>query len=159
MQIMKTLKNIMMALLLTVSGTAMADDYAYLTIDQTGGETSFAVSNIAKITFDANNMVLHLTDGTQTTLPLAQLSKMFFADKDATGIATIGTQQSGISIKDGVLRVSAEQGATVAIYDAGGRAVRMLKAGEKETEVNLNGMVKGVYIVKVGTQTKKVMNK
>ena len=137
----------------------MADDYAYLTIDQTSGETSFAVSNINKITFNENNMVLHLTDGKQATLPLSQLSKLFFSDKDATGIASIGIEQSSISIQEGVLRVKADRGATVAIYDAGGRAVRMVQAGDKETEVNLSGMVKGVYIVKVGNQTKKVMNK
>lgn len=158
MKKMKALRNALMALLLTVSGTAFADSYAYLTIGQTGGETSVSVSDISRITFDSSNMVLHLANGTEQKLPLASLSKMFFSETGTNGIAAVSTQPT-ISMKDGVLRVNITEPSTVTVYDMGGKAVRKVTATPGETEVNLNGMVKGVYIVKVGTETKKVMNK
>jgi 3-isopropylmalate/(R)-2-methylmalate dehydratase large subunit len=42
----------------------LADNYAYLTIDQTGTETSFAVSDIQRITFDATDIEPRITYGT-----------------------------------------------------------------------------------------------
>ena len=156
---MKNLRSYLFGLLLAVSGTAHADEYAYLTIDQTGNETSFAVSSINRITFSNTDMVLHMNDGTQQTLPLASLSKMFFAENGTNGIAaTIGAEQR-ITLKDGVLRVKGLPGQTVSVYNTGGQIVRKVTAGEQETEVNLSGMVKGVYIVRVGNETKKIMNK
>ena len=155
---MKTIRNTMMGLLLMMSSSAIADEYAYLTIDQTGTETSFAVSDVKRITFDESNMVLHLANGTEQKLPLNSLSKMFFSEQGTNGIGTVNASQPLISMKNGILRVTGGQGGTVTIYDMGGKAVRTVTANSGETELNLSGMAKGVYIVKVGSQTKKVMN-
>lgn len=156
---MKKLRNIFLSLLLAVSATAVADEYAYLTISQDGSETSIAVSSIDHITFDSSNMVLHLTNGTEQKMPLSNLSKMFFTENGTNGIATISGNQSNISLKDGVLYVKNVPGSTVTVYNTGGQIVRKVTARETETEVNLSGLIKGVYIVKVGTETKKIMNK
>ena len=146
-----------MALLLTLCGTVMADDYAYLTVAQTDAQTDYALSSIEKITFDTQNMVLHLSGGEEAKLPLSGLTKMFFSN-NSTGIATVG-KTSTISMTDGMLRISAPKGTAIAIYDMGGKAVRMATANDGVTEVGLNGMQRGVYIVKVGSETKKVSNK
>ena len=88
---MKTIRTILAAMLLTISGTVFADDYAYLSIEQTSGVTSYSISSINKITFDESNMVLNLTNGTQQKLPLAGLSRMFF-QADPSGVTTIGAE-------------------------------------------------------------------
>ena len=155
---MKSFRNLMLGLLLTVSGAAMADDYAYLTVTQTGGESSYAVSSIEKITFEASDMVLHLTGGNTTKVPLAGLSKLFFTSS-ASGIATVSSNPSQISLRNGVLRVSGQKGSVVTVYDMSGKAVRTVTMQETETEINLSGVVKGIYIVKVGGEAKKVMNR
>lgn len=156
---MKKLRNLFLSLLLAVSATAVADEYAYLTISQEGSETSIAVSSIDHITFDSSNMVLHLTNGTEQTMPLSNLSKMFFTENGSSGIATVSGNQSNITLKDGVLYVKNVPGSTVTVYNAGGQTVRKITARETETQLNLSGLTKGVYIVKVGTETKKIMNK
>ena len=155
---MKTIRNTVLGLLLMTSSSMLADNYAYLTIDQTGTETSFAVSDIQRITFDATDMVLHMANGSEQKLPLNSLSKMFFSENGANGIGAIGVTQSMISMKDGVLRVKGDRGNTVTIYDMGGKIVRKVTASSAETELNLSGMTKGVYIVKVGGETKKITN-
>ena len=62
-------------------------------------------------------------------------------------------------MKDGVLRVGGAEGSQISVYDANGRLVRSLTARKAETEVSLSGLTKGVYIVKVGPETKKMLNK
>ena len=155
---MKKLRHLIMGLSLLVCGSALADDYAYLTISQNNNETSYAVSSISKITFDASDMVLHLSDGNEAKLPLSGLSKMFFSN-EASAIATVGAASRQITMKNGVLRVTAPKGSVVTVYDMSGKMVRTQTAQEAETEVNLNGVVNGVYIVKVGSEAKKVLKK
>jgi len=159
---MKNFRNILAAMLLMMGSSAFADDYAYLSIVQEGGQDNISISTIKNITFDSTNMLINLTNGTQQQLPLSGLSKMFFSgDGGGTGIKAIGNGQSSASflLKDGVLRVGGAEGSQISVYDANGRLVRSLTAREAETEVSLSGLTKGVYIVKVGTETKKMLNK
>lgn len=151
---MTTLRILTASLLLAISSAIMADDYQYLTVTQANGETSFAVSDIRKITFDATNMVLHLSDDTTQSLPLAGLSKMFFSDGQ-TAIGTIETQ-SKMHFADGTLRATVAPGEAIALYNMRGEQV--FSANHSGT-YSLAALTKGVYIVKVGSETKKVVNK
>ncbi len=157
---MNILRSILAVLLLTIGVAVQADDYAYLTIEQKGGTNSVSISNIKNITFDETNMLINLTDGTQQQLPLAGLSKMFFSN-EGTGIQAVGNtgSQASFMLKDGVLRVAGASGAVISLFDSNGRLVRSVTAREAQTEVSLSGLNKGVYIVKVGAQTKKMLNK
>lgn len=148
-----------MAMLLTASTTVMADDYAYLNVTQTdGGENSFTVSKISKITFSPTNMIITLSDGTTSELPLASLNKMFFTD-ESTGIASLTTSGSQISLNDGTLHVNAPRGSVVSLYNMEGKMLRTVTAQGEDTQISVSGLTKGVYIVKVGNNAKKIMNK
>lgn len=152
---MKKLRTLLLSALLALDATAMADDYQYLTVtQQAGGDTSFAVSNIQKITFDASNMVLHLGDGTTQSLALSDLSKMFFSDGH-TGIAT-RQAQSKMQFSDGMLRATVAEGELIAIYNMKGEQVF---STNRSGNFDLTTLTKGVYIVKVGNETRKVINK
>ena len=157
---MKNLRYMLAVLLLLVGVTAFADDYAYLSIVQTGEQSEVSISNIKNITFDDTNMIINLTDNSQQKLPLAGLSKMFFTN-ESTGIQSVAAsaKQSNFVLKDGVLHVTGAQGANISVFDVNGKAVRSVTASKAETEINLSGLTKGIYIVRVGNQTKKVMNK
>jgi predicted polyphosphate/ATP-dependent NAD kinase len=153
---MKTFRTLIAALLLaTGSITALADDYQYLTISGSGSENSFSVSKIQKITFEASNMVLVMTDGTEQRLPLAGLEKMFFATSPS-GIATVSTTQSKMQFSNGVLRATVAAGETIAVYNMKGEKV--FSANESGS-YDLSNLQRGVYIVKVGSETRKVVNK
>lgn len=153
---MKTFRTLIAALLLaTGSITALADDYQYLTISGSGSENSFSVSKIQKITFEASNMVLVMTDGTEQRLPLAGLEKMFFATSPS-GIATISTTQSKMQFSDGVLRATVAAGETIAVYNMKGEKVF---SANDSGSYDLSNLQRGVYIVKVGSETRKVVNK
>ena len=151
---MKTFRAII-ASLLFFSSSALADNYQYLTVSQPDGDTSFIVTSIQKITFDAGNMLLYLTDGSTQTLPLNSLSKMFFS-AESSGIATVTQMQSKIQFTDGVLRATVAPGESVMIYNMKGEQV--FSINESGT-FDLKTLTKGVYIIKIGNETKKVINK
>ena len=153
---MKTIRTLIASLLLIVgSVTAMADDYQYLTISGSGSENSFSVSKIQKITFEATNMVLVMTDGTEQRLPLAALEKMFFATSPS-GIAMVSTTQSKMQFSGGMLRATVAPGETVSVYNMKGEKVF---SANESGNYDLSGMSRGVYIIKVGNETRKVVNK
>ncbi len=145
-------------LLLATSSVASADELGYLSIVQTEGQTDFSVSKIKNITFDKTNMLVNLTDGAQQKLPLSGLTKMFFS-ATPTGVQSIGTSRSAFTVREGVLHVKNASGTHVAIYDMNGNTVREVTLRASETEVNLSGLTKGAYIVRVGDQAKKIVNK
>ena len=137
----------------------MADNYAYLTVVQTGSQTDVSLSDIKKITFDESNMLIVLADGNEQKLPLSGLSKMFFSSKDPNAIESVNAGKSQFAIKDGKLTILGAEGKQVTIYDTNGRAVRTVTLSEGQTEINISGLTKGVYIVRAGKEAKKIMNK
>ncbi|WP_027455952.1 T9SS type A sorting domain-containing protein [Xylanibacter brevis] len=152
---MKVLRSLITALLLTVSTQMMADNFAYLTVSQDGAASNFEVSKINKITFDASDMILSMTDGTTQRLPLSGLSKMFFSAGDLTSI-TSQNMASKFELRDGVLRIEIAKGERCTIYDLKGEEI--FKANESVT-LSANSLKKGVYLVKIGNEVKKILNK
>ena len=153
---MNTIRTFVVSALMAIVGlSAYADDFHYLTIDQSNGEVSFVVSDISKITFDATNMVLHLSNGNTQSVPLSGLSRMFFAGTPAS-IDAVSTTKSKIQFADGTLRATVAPGENLTLYNMKGEQV--FSSSETGT-FDLKTLTKGVYIVKVGKETRKVINK
>ena len=132
----KTMRKLLLFLFLSVATVfqASATDYKYLTFQQADGtRQSFGVSGL-KLTFSGGNMLVE-QNGTTTTFPLSELSKMFFSE-EATGIKQLPTE---------------EQVGTV-VYSLSG--VRMgVFASPAEMQQKLP---QGVYVMKKGDQTVKL---
>ena len=140
---MNTIRTFLASLCLFLcSASAVADSYQYLTVSGSGGETSFSVSSIKKITFDTADMVLHL-------------EKMFFASS-SSAIAAVSNSEPKTRFAGGVLRAALEPGETVTLYNMKGEKV--FSANESGS-YDLGGLSRGVYIVKVGKETRKIINK
>lgn len=155
---MITFRNLLTCLLLLVNNIVLADDYAYLTIVQTNEATHFEVGNINKITFDKTDMILHLTNGTEQKLPLETLSKMFFSTSP-TSISTLSNEKSNFTLRDGNLYVENLKADYINIYDLSGKVIHSVKAQDAQKGIRLDGIIKGTYIVKAGTEAKKFTNK
>ena len=154
--LMNTIRTFVVSALMAIAClSAHADDFHYLTIDQSNGEVSFVVSDISKITFDATNMVLHLSNGNTQSVPLSGLSRMFFAGNPAS-IDAVPTTKSKIQFSEGMLRATVAPGESITIYNMKGEQV----FSSNETGIfDMKTFTKGVYIIKVGKETKKVINK
>ena len=155
---MKKIRTFIATLLLLAgsSTAALADNYQYLIVNGSDTESTFTVSNIQKITFDATDMVFHLSDGSQQRLALAGLQKMFFSNTP-TGIAAVSQSRSNFQIVGGQLRAAVAAGERITIYNVKG--VPVFSSTDADASFDLTTLVKGVYIVKMGDETQKVVNK
>jgi hypothetical protein len=154
---MQRLKTLFLGVALTVCASVFADSYSCLTITGTTGENNYAISSITKITFDTQNMILWNGDEQVAALPLSSLEKMQFTNNSA-GIDALEIA-SKTSLRDGVLYVQAPSGSRITLFNLQGVAVKEVTASAEETEINLRGMVKGVYVVKVNDSATKIMNR
>lgn len=146
-----------MGVALSVSASVSADSYSCLTINGTSGESNYAISSITKITFDELNMILWNGAEQMATLPLSSLDKMQFTNNPA-GIDAVEMAPK-TSLRDGVLYIQAKSGSRITLFNLRGMAVKEITASSDETEINLRGLQKGVYVVKVNDSATKIMNK
>ncbi len=153
------LHNIIVPLLLLVSSAVMADNFAYLSIVHTDGQTDFSISSIQKITFSDGNMVINLSDGTEQKLPMTSLSRMFFSTNGTDGVSVLENQNSTFQLKEGMLKILSPKGDFINIYDMNGRVVRSVPVHSEETSIDLKGLEKGVYIVRTKSESRKFENK
>lgn len=63
------------------------------------------------------------------------------------------------TIVDTYLEVEADKGKTIEIFDLNGRCILRTKANNTISIINLNSLSKGLYIVKVGERTAKMVKK
>lgn len=146
-------KIILASIFLAGSLSAMADDYQYLTVAQSGSEKSITLATIQKITFDtqAGNVVVHTTEG-QVLFPISEMEKMYFsATIDA--VKALPLQSEALKLERGELKVKGD--GLLRIYGANGSVQRMAKVNG-ETSVSLDNLPKGTYIVNLGNQTIKI---
>ncbi len=154
---MKFLLNIIAAIALALSTQmAWADDYAFLNINAENGENSFQVNQISEITFDTSNMIVHLADGSQQQLPLSGLNKMFFAQTGSQSIGSIALEAEKIRTVGGQLRLQLDEGEKAVVYNMKGTLVYTTN---RSGSVQLDNLPKGIYIVRVGNTTKKILTK
>lgn len=153
---MRYLHSILAAVFLALSTQAMADEYSFLNISQQGSEASFQVSQIERITFDSGSMIVHLTDGSTQSLELSGLQKMSFSATGSMGIGNIAIGENKIHVGDGQLRLQLDGGEKAYIYDMKGE---MVYTTNRSGIFQLDNLRKGVYIIRVGNVTKKVMTK
>ena len=82
---MKTLRNIIIAVVAMVSIPATADDFEWLTVMfNDGTETDMSLSDFTSITFAEGNMTFNNGDNAVKTFDTKELKRMFFkADETA----------------------------------------------------------------------------
>lgn len=149
---------------LTLAATALlatlatqAEDYGCLALRQTGGTVTTLTANGLHITFADGNLVA--TQGGQTTtLPLADLTAMYFTTDDATGISAPSTAKGTLTVDGGTVKVTAAQGTRLTLHTLGGTALASLTAtgGEQTLGANLQ---EGVYIVGINGHASKIIVK
>ena len=139
------MKHLLLSLLLALCClSAGAQTYGYLTL-RTGQDHAVSFSSEAlKLTF-ASGQVTVSGAGQAATFPLSQLTSMAFTT-EAAGIHDVSLDSRRVTILNGRLRVEGAEGAPVSLWSSDGRSL--------SPEALLP---RGVYMVRVGGQTFKVL--
>lgn len=141
---MKIMKLLFFCCVMALSATASAQSYSYLTLRKTvGDETSLKAEGL-KITFSNGQLVA--TNGEETvSVPLSDMGSMFFSAQPTAIASTSVAKGFEASIVNGKLHASVPAGVEVKVYNIDGRLMPA------------SGLLPGVYVVKAGSQTLKVM--
>lgn len=129
------------------SVSLLADDYNYLVLTQNDNtESGTVLRKTRRITFDGDAIVVTATDG-KVTLPLSALRQISFTEAAPVGIRSVGGTWAPQRI---------------VIYNTSGMIVRQIDSTDARQEVvnqYLNALPAGVYIIKEGTQTRKLLKR
>ena len=144
-------KFLLGSVLMAASLSSSADDLNYLTVAYNNVEQSIELSTVQKITFEEGNAVVYTTSETYT-YPLSEMQKMTFT-QDPTAIKSLPTESDDLKFLNGQLSVSGK--GTLRVYNASGALIRMANI-EKKSNVSLNGLKPGLYVISMGDQTIKI---
>ena len=141
---------------LFVATTLSAQRLDYLTLRLTNGEEhSLNIAAGATLTFSANTFVGQAS-GQQLQLPLADLATLFFA-AEPTGIEDLSAATVSARLSSNALIVTAPAGNAVSVYTLDGRLVTTLQKGVSGSERFSLPLSSGVYIVRIGQKTFKLL--
>ena len=140
------MKHIFLVLcLLAGSVSLLADDYNYLVIKQTDdASVGFKLRQTKSIKFNGDTFTVVTTEG-ETQVPLTLLSAITFTENAPVAVQTVrGTWEPQ----------------RIVIYNTSGVVVRQFDSTDARMEnINLKNLPAGVYIVKQGTQTRKLLKR
>ena len=112
----------------------MADDFTYLTVENSDGTTTSMTASGLTITFADGQ--LKASNGSETwALPLSSLSKMYFSNTD-------GISEAAQAIDDGEVTAYSTYGIVMGTFSCLDEARSQLK--------------KGIYVIKSGSRTIKI---
>ena len=114
---------------------------------KSGGEVSYALSEKPVVTYKGDVLIL-TTESTMVEYPLADLQKFTF-EETADALGNVYMNQ-------------AKGDATVRIYNVSGTLVRTIQPSENDgsdARFSTQDLPKGIYIIKQGTQTHKIIKK
>ena len=142
------MKKVFSFILMAIVGLSM---YAAgeLYVRQIGGDTKISINSIKEITFPSGQVVVTMTDGTSKTYSSPSFVSLRFNGNIGSGVEDAMSETA--IVFDGVV-VKAPQ-AGIAVYSADGRLV----AASEDAEVNVSTLASGIYIVKSGSLTSKIV--
>ena len=142
-------KGILLILLMMLSLPVFAADELY--VRQNSGDTRLNISSIKEITFPSGQVVVTMTDGSSKTYLSSTFVSLRFNGNIGSGVENVMAEES--IIYDGVTVKAPQSG--ILIYSTDGCLVMM----SETSEVNVSTLDKGVYIVKSGDLTSKIIKR
>lgn len=132
--------------LLCCAAFAKAEDKA-LCIEFNDGKTAlYSLANKPAVTFEGNDFTIKTSDA-ETSYPRADVKNFTFV-KDESGVKDL-TDATKYSYSDNVFSC---EGHAIDVYDMSG-----VRVANGMDSVSLNGLCDGVYIVRAGKQSIKVV--
>lgn len=164
------MRQFITTIFLLLAVTLMADTPKYLTIYSGGGNHSYLISNIRKITFGGqtvNNLEVHSKNtAIVASYPYSAFERAVFeVSPSGSGVESV-TEDIDISIEyntasHGIIISSQEEITSVVVYNFNGVVVDMLSPMSCEAAITLAEHLPGLYIVKAVTtsaiQTQKIL--
>ncbi|MBQ2838262.1 MAG: T9SS type A sorting domain-containing protein [Muribaculaceae bacterium] len=135
-------------LILLLALPVFAADIIY--VRQNSGDTQLSISSIKEITFPSGSVVVTMTDGSTKTYSSSNFVSLRFDGKINVGIEGVEEGFDEI-IYDGEIVKAPQEG--ISVYSTDGRLI----LATEESILEVSSLSNGVYIVKSGSLTTKIV--
>lgn len=143
------------ALAMSLALCALAEDFNLYIINSASEKTSYAVSDLQKITFDSGMVVITASDGTSTSVNISDISQMYFNTETADAINAL--EQAAIRF-DGQTISFTGQATKVSVYQPSGALVAS-GSDLQGSSISLAELPSGVYLVNIDGKGFKVIKR
>ena len=115
---------------------------------------------VTTITFSGDNVILQFADGKAVEADMSEVEITFTVTTNngtATGITEFYSYNKMMGNQLVIGNIS--DGTPIAIYDTAGKRLISMKATSDKQSIDLNGLRKGIYLLKAGNQLVKFMKR
>lgn len=146
-------RTLLAIFLLAISGPIVAQD---MTIDKKDGQ-SVEVGSLSKLSFSDDSITVTADDGKSQSYSNSSIGKLRFGQ--ATQVAPVkaidGKLEYSVQSLTAVVRDS--KGETLSIFNLSGKAVLEKSITADSQDIDLSGLAKGVYLLRLGSKTVKIV--
>lgn len=144
-------------MLMLAANITHAADYDYLVFQQSdGNKTSIASENLI-ITFSDGYLIATASDGTTTRLLLSGMDSMWFSATQAGVVALSCNADASVKLSDRILYITANRGDRYVVSNAAGMVISQGEASGMSDQAVSEQLTEGLYIVKVGSKSTKIL--
>lgn len=152
------MRKILFALLVTLALSPMAINAQVqeMTVRQTdGSEQLIQISDIGKISFEGQNLVISMKNSEGKTFPLSSLNKLYFKKGDTTSAVNDSEASTEFSVYPNpstdkiYLKNISLSGQEISIYNIEGQIVKSFIMNSNVNEISVSELQPGVYFIKV----------
>lgn len=140
-------KDLFLIFMMLLCFPVFAADELY--VRQNSGDTKISISSIKEITFPSGQVVVKMTDGSSKTYSSSSFVSLRFNGNIGSGVEDVVSENA--IVYDGVVVKAPQTG--IMIYSTDG----CLVMSSEESEVNISLLASGVYVVKAGCLTSKIV--
>lgn len=156
------MKKILLILTFIFSLPVCAEHYLVIEMNDSR-QHSYSLSDKPVITFD-NNRLFIKTDKIELDYPIKDIVKYYFTELDETGVEDIKKDANKIHFiytNPDFLSIEGVIGdADIKVYDISGRICDVISTNSDNCiKVELKGLTKGVYIIKINNHSFKIIRR
>lgn len=146
-------RTLLAIFLLAISGPIVAQD---MTIDKKDGQ-SVEVGNLSKLSFSDDSITVTADDGKSQSYSNSSIEKLRFGQ--ATQVAPVKAIDGKLeySVQNLAAVVRDSKGETLSIFNLSGKAVLEKSITADSQDIDLSGLAKGVYLLRLGSKTVKIV--
>ena len=117
------------------------------------------LENLKQITFDGTTVNIEQTDGTKSSTSMSAINTISFGDYTSIGQVRPADGELVAYISSDEIAVNCEAGNLVTIYNIVGTQVLSVRIGADYGSISIANLPKGIYIVKAGNRTAKIVRR
>lgn len=151
------MRKLLLLFVVLTMGTVVANAQSLVINKTEGNPVELNLDNLKKVSFSDGNLVATFNDGTNDSYPLSEVSRLVFSGTTGVGVVEAMDGKLAYSAGRGLAVIANSQGSKLMVYNLSGSLVLQKVISSQVETVDLNGLQKGLYLLKLEGKTIKIV--